>query len=79
MAKGYSVEAYKDGRIIAFRHVARPATAVKAAVAYTIDIEADTVWVRSGGMAVYVLNGMFWQKHRGDAAIEAAINSANEQ
>jgi hypothetical protein len=76
----YTVEAYRDGSAIAFRRVARASTVISTASHYAIDLGADTVWVRDeAGTAVYTYDGMFWSKHRGNAAIEAAINSANEQ
>jgi hypothetical protein len=40
---------------------------------YAIDRGADIVWVRRGGHVVYTFDGMFWHKHRGDAALEEAL------
>jgi len=75
----YTVEGYRGGEVVGFRRVARPDTVLRTASHYTLDRGADTVWVRDGsGTAVYTYNGMFWSKHRGDAAIEAAI-TASEQ
>ena len=77
-AAKYRIEGWRRLECVGVAYRSRPDAVVRLAWHYALDKNADTVWVYEGPFAVYTFDGMFWKKHRGDAAIEAAIEAGEK-